>query len=116
MEKSMNSVILAKVDNIIDSIQNSKEYQDYQFLFSKLSHNEQANQLITEVKSLQRKIVKKEVLKKSTDDLQKQLNSLLEQLNKIPLYVEFMEKQKMLNQIYQNIKQELDQYFYRILN
>jgi len=116
MEKFVNNIILEKIDDIIDLIKESKEYQDYQFLFDKLDKNEQANLLIKEVKELQKQIVKKEVLKDSTFELENKLNSLLEQLNKIPLYVEFVEKQEELNEKYQSVKQKLDDYFYNILN
>ena len=116
MEKFVNNIILEKIDDIIDLIKESKEYQDYHFLFDKLDKNEQANLLIKEVKELQKQIVKKEVLKDSTFELENKLNYLLEQLNKIPLYVEFVEKQEKLNEKYQSVKQKLDNYFYDILN
>ena len=116
MESFVNNKILEKVDDIVSTIKDSKEYQDYQFLFSKLSQNEKVNDLIKEVKDLQKRIVKKEVLQESTIDLEKQVNSLLEQLNQIPLYVEFIQKQEELDQIYQNIKDKLEQYFYMVLN
>lgn len=116
MEKFVNNLILEKIDDIVGMIQNSKEYHDYQFLASKLSQNDKANQIIKEVKALQRQIVKKEVLGESIEDLEKKINYFLKQLNQIPLYVEFVQKQEELNQIYQTVKEELDHYFYNILN
>lgn len=116
MEKSVNNVILEKIDDIVELIRDSKEYQDYQFLFHKLTQNDQVNALIKEVKNIQKQIVKKEVSKDSTVELEDKLNFLLEQLKKIPLYVEFIEKQEELDKIYQEIKEKLDQYFYNVLN
>ena len=114
MEKFVNSLILEKVDEIIETIKESKEYQDYQFLFNKLSQNVEANNLIKEVKIIQKKIVKKESLGESVVDLEEQLSLLVEQLETIPLYVEFVEKQSELNDLYQGIKEKLNVYFDKI--
>lgn len=116
MEKFVNNLILEKMDDIISTIHNSEEYRDYQFLASKLSKNDKANTLIKEVKHLQKQIVKKEVMKESIIDLEDQMNSLLEELNRIPLYMEFVEKQQQLNCVYQNIKTRLETYFDNLLN
>lgn len=116
MEKSVNSLILDKVDEIVKEIRNSKEYQDYQFLFQKLFEHEKANILIQKVKSLQKEIVKRESIGESILDLEKEINSLLETLNSIPLYVEFIEKQEELNSIYQNIKIRIETYFNHLMN
>ena len=58
MEKFVNNNITSKIDEIIDFIKNSKEYQDYLFLFDKLSKNDRCNSLIKQVKTLQKELVK----------------------------------------------------------
>lgn len=115
MEKFVNREILDKLDNIIKDIKESKTYQEYQFLFSKLSKNEKANTLIKNVKDIQKEIVKKEVAKESISELEKEINSILEELNRIPLYVEYISKQEELDIIYQNLKSRIDGYFYDLL-
>lgn len=112
----MNDNILKQVDIIVDIIQNSKEYQDYLFLSNKLKQNKKANTLIKEIKRIQKEIVRKEVLKEDTKELEKELTNLVNTLNQIPLYIEFIEIQKELNDIYQMIKEKLDDYFYQVLN
>jgi len=116
MEKFVNNIILEKVDSIIEEIKTSDVYIDYQFLNDKLSKNQNVTDIVEHVKSLQKQIVKKELLKESTTELENEISLLLDKLNNIPLYVEFVEKQKELNDIYQSIKERLDEYFYGILN
>ena len=116
MEKSVNNLILDSVDNLVMFIKNSQEYKDYLFLHNKLSKNKKTMEYINQIKKLQKEIVKKEFNNESILDLENEINFLLNQLNKIPLYVEFINKQTELNEIYKLIKTRLDDYFYKILN
>ena len=116
MEKFVNSIILDKVDNLVDFIKSSNEYKDYMFLKDKLSKNEKVSNYINKIKSLQKEIVKKEVNNEDISILEEEVNNILDELNKIPLYSEFVDKQMELNEIYQNIKNSFDNYFYDLLN
>ena len=116
MEKSVNNLILDKVDNLVNYIKTSDEYNDYLFLTKKLSNNKKAVEYIDQIKRLQKEIIKKEIKGDDITSLEKEINYLLDELNKIPLYIDFINKQKELNEIYQYIKNRLDEYFYNILN
>lgn len=116
MEKFVNSEILEKLDDIIKDIQENDTYQEYQFLFQKLLKHEKANILIKKVKSIQKEMIKKEIKKESISELEKEMNSILDELDLIPLYVEFVSKQQELNQIYQDVKEKLDCYFFGLLS
>lgn len=116
MEKFVNSEILEKLDDIIKDIQESDTYQEYQFLFQKLLKHEKANILIKKVKSIQKEMIKKEMKKESISELEKEMNSILDELDLIPLYVEFVCKQQELNRIYQDVKERLDCYFFDLLS
>lgn len=116
MEKSVNNLILENVDNLINYIKSSDIYKDYLFLSKKLANNRKALEYINRIKQLQKEIVRKEVSKEDITELEKEINLLLEKLNKIPLYVEFIHRQMELNEIYQYIKSRLDEYFYTLLN
>ena len=116
MEKSMNNEILKEVDKIIAFIKASDIYQDYLFLEEKLHKNEKVSNLIKEIKKLQKELVKKEAKNEDITDLNNQINTNLEELNRIPLYVEYTDKQAILNEMYQTIKSRLDDYFYDKLN
>ncbi|MBR6113279.1 MAG: YlbF family regulator [Bacilli bacterium] len=112
----MNSNIIREVDEIIDYIKKSDTYKDYKYLEDKLSKHDKANKLISEVKEYQRILVKKQLHKEDITDLETKINNNLSLLNKIPLYVEFISKQEELNDMYQQIKMELDEYFFDIMN
>ncbi len=116
MEKFVNNSILEKVNEMVNMIKNSNEYRDYMFLYEKMRKNQKISDLIEKVKILQKEIVRKESLQQSTTDLEKSYQSYLDQLNTIPLYVEFVEKQEKLNDTYQTIKREIDRYFDQLLN
>ena len=112
----MNNKILNEVDKIIEFIKESDDYKDYIYLKDKLSKHEEANNLINEIKLLQKKIVKLEVNKQDTKDLDNKIKANLDELNKIPLYRDFIDKQEVLNDYYQTIKNRLDEYFYNKMN
>ena len=116
MVSFVNKEILEKLDEIILEIKQSEKYQNYQFLKEKLMNNKNANELISDIKRIQKEIVKKEVLKKEISELEEELNKKVELLNKIPLYVEFIEVQEELNITYQLLKQELEDYFNDLLD
>ena len=111
MVKSMNHEILKKLDEILDFIKNSQTYQDYQFLAKKLEQNLKATEKIAEIKKLQKQLVKKEVEGKDTSLEDAKIKKLVESLNQIPLYVDFLEKQEELNDIYQLLHLKLEDYF-----
>ena len=116
MEKFVNNNITSKIDEIIDFIKDSKEYQDYLFLFDKLSKNDRCNSLIKQVKTLQKALVKKQAHGQNINELEEEINKLVSELNAIPLYVEFVDKQQELNEVYQSIKIRLDNYFNDLFN
>ncbi len=112
----MNNKILNEVDKIIEFIKESDDYKDYIYLKDKLSKNERANNLINEIKKLQKQAVKQEVNKMDTKELDNKIKDNLDKLNKIPLYRDFIDKQELLNDYYQTIKERLDEYFYNKMN
>ena len=116
MEKLLNKIILDHVDNLITFIKKSNDYKEYLFLSEKLSNHKKIQEYISRIKNLQKEIVKKELHNEDITTLEEEINKLLDKLNRIPLYVEFINKQTELDEIYQNIKTRLDEYFYKILN
>ena len=112
----MNNLILDKVDEIINYIKETSEYKDYLFLKDKVSKNNKINNLIEEVRTIEKELVKLEVNNKDITDLEKEYNSKLEELNKIPLYKDYVDTVEKLDNIYQDIKNRLDNYFYEKLN
>ena len=112
----MNNEILNSIDDIIDTIKSSEDYKDYIYLKDKLSKHDKANSLIKKIKKKQKELVKKRVNKEDITDIDKEINGLVKELNMIPLYNDFINKQETLNELYQVIKSRLDDYFYQKLN
>lgn len=86
--------IILKVKELTNKIKEDKLYQDYMKLRQELKKDENITQTIEEIKRLQRKYVKtnyqdKEVLEK--------INNLTNELEKIPLYAIYQQKEEELN-------------------
>ena len=112
----MNNEILDKVDEIITYIKDTKEYKDYILLKEKLESNDKVKSLIREVKSLQQNLVKAEAYRKDSKKLESNYNQKLSELDKIPLYTDYKNSVEKLNEMYQTIKNRLDDYFNDKLN
>lgn len=105
----MNKEILDKVDEIINVIENSKEYQKYLLLQKEIKKDKELTSLINKVRILQQdyihKKIKKEVLDKETKEL-----------NNYPLYREYTNTLQEINNIYGIIENILNNYFQEKMN
>ena len=106
MEKSMNK-ILEKTDEIVDVIKQNKKYKKYISIKQKISEDKDIMDLINEVKDLQKKIVNETYKGNDIYSLQEKINKNMEILNSYPIYVEFNYLQEDLNEIFQYIKEKL---------
>lgn len=84
MEKLLN-----KFDDILEELKRSPKYQDLLAVKKQLAENEEINSLISEIKELQKTMVKKEASKKSFSKEEKNYQEKLTLLNSIPLYQEY---------------------------
>lgn len=84
MEKLLN-----KFDDILEELKRSPKYQDLLAVKKQLADNEEIKSLISEIKDLQKSIVKKEAEKKSFAKDEKIYLEKLNLLNSIPLYQEY---------------------------
>lgn len=105
----MNKEILSKVDEIINIIENSNEYQKYLSIKEKIDNNKELKSLINEVRVLQKDIVHhvkdKSLLEKKTSEL-----------NSHPLYIEYVNILDEINNTFSIIESSLNKYFYNKLN
>lgn len=108
MVKSMNKEIIEKLEEIVSYIENSNTYQDYQLLKEKLASNQKTNILISKIKEKQKELVKKEYNHENIQKLEEELYSLEKELKEIPLYCDFIDKQTELNDIFTNIKIQIE--------
>ena len=103
----MNDIIL-KSNELIDSIKESELYKRYVYLKDKMSKDKEIMSLINEIKSLQKKLVLESNKGKDTSNIEKDINSNLDKLNNIPLYVEYDYAMKDLNNELQKIKSTIE--------
>ena len=98
-----NKEILNKIDEIINLIENSSEYQKYLSLKKDLDNDKEITLLISEIKILQKDVVhhldKKELL-----------NKKIKALESIPLYIEYQNTVASLNNTYAIIEQRINNY------
>lgn len=103
--------ILKAIDEVIISIQSSKEYKSCISLKEKMSHNKEIMDMIQNIKTLQKKYIRT-----SDEEIKKELDVCIEELNKIPIYYEYQNSLKLVNEMIDYVKSSLNEYFYSILN
>lgn len=100
-----------KLTGVIDTIINSRDYKACLEIKKKMGENEEVVNLVEKIKKLQKKYV-------NTNDLKllQELEELENRLNDIPIYVVYMQHLEKVNQMINFVKDELNNYFYEVLN
>ena len=105
--------IILKTQELTNKIKEDKLYKDYMKLRQELKKDENITKTIEEIKLLQRKYVKANYHDKET--LAK-INNLTNELEKIPLYVIYQQKEENLNNNLVFIKEGLRDTFSSIVD
>ena len=100
------------LDELIDYIKNTIEYKKCLELKSRMSNNSNINNLIENIKNLQKKYIKSSY----DSDIKVELDKLNDELNNIPLYITYSENLEKVNQMISYVNDELTDYFYKVLN
>lgn len=100
------------IDELIDIIINSKEYQTCINLKKQMSSNNELIVLINDVKNLQKKYIKSNY----NDEVKQELIDKEDKLNQIPIYNIYNENLQIVNNLINIINDELNSYFYNKLN
>lgn len=116
MEKSLNSEVLSKVDEIVSYLKESPSYQKYQVITEKMKNNSDITNKIMKIKKLQKEVVKLEYNKKDTSLKEKEISNLLEELNTYPIYQEYNYLLEDLNATFQEIKFIIENYLNTKIN
>ena len=102
--------IKCDIDKLFDELKVSKTYTEYQEVINKLHNNKKIMDLIKEIKRLQK------ILVNSKDNVvEKELNSLIDELNSYPLYQTYLIKKDELEDKLKEIKNLFESYFNEIL-
>ena len=115
MEKSMDKII-GKTEQVINVITKSDKYKTYLYLKNKLSSDEEIMNLIDGVKLLQKEIIKETSKGNDVHLLEQKINKNIELLNNNPMYVEFNYIQEDLNEMFQYVKNTIQDNINKILN
>ena len=102
---------MEELNKIIDYITNSSEYKKCISLKDKMSNNAKLMDKINKVKVLQKKYIKSNDL-----SIKKELDLLIEDLNNEPLYYNYMNNLEVVNEMISFVNDELNNYFYRVIN
>ena len=97
--------------DLINCIVNSKEYIDCIEIKKKMESNEDINSRIKRIKVLQQKS-----LRTPSIEIEEELKTLEKELNDIPLYVMYHQNLSLVNEKISFINDELNDYFYKLLN
>lgn len=95
------------LDSIINFIIESDEYKNCIRLKKKMSSNREICDLISKVKSLQKKYVRSGY----DDAIKKELDGTLEKLENIPIYVIYNQNLEIVNNMISTVNEEINCYF-----
>lgn len=100
-----------ELDEVINTIINSNDYKSCIQLKEKMSTNKEICELVDKIKVLQKKYVRE-----NGEEVLEELKLLEERLNEIPIYVIYMQHLEKVNEMINYVKDELNDYFYKVLN
>ena len=103
--------VLLKVDEIIEYIESSDNYQKYLLIKEKMSNDQEINTLLYEIRHLQKLLANN-----YNKNIENELEEKNKELNSIPLYREYLNILDELNNIFNIIENGLNNYFYNKLN
>lgn len=100
-----------ELDEVINTIINSDDYKSCIQLKEKMSTNKEICELVDKIKVLQKKYVRE-----NGEEVLEELKLLEKRLNEIPIYVIYMQHLEEVNKMINYVKDELNDYFYKVLN
>lgn len=104
-------MIQTKINELFESIKNSKEYLAYQNIGQVLNENEEVNNLVNEIKKLQQDSVR---LEEENNPKYKEVDKLIEEkvekLNSIPVYQEYLRRMNEFNDVIANSRNNIEEY------
>ena len=102
-----------ELEDIISYIKGSISYKKCIELKEKMNSNVEINDLVSKVKQLQKAYVKSNF---KDDNIKKEIDIVNDKLNNIPIYVSYLRYLEEVNDMINFVKEELNDYFYKLLN
>ena len=106
-------MINKRIDELFEAIKNSNQYQEYLNIGEVMNQDEEINKLVSEIKTLQKKSVN---LEYNNDDSYKEVDKLIDEkvkeLNKRPLYQEYLRRMNNFNDMLSESSSNIEEYIY----
>lgn len=99
--------VVNNIQDIIDTIKNSKEYQMCIKLKKQMADNPLICEKVKQIKKMQKQFVQSGYDSK----IQKELDILVKELEAVPVYVIYMENLELVNQKIDYVRDSLNDYF-----
>lgn len=110
-------MIKNKIDNLFNTIENSKEYKDYLKIGASLEKDESINKLIEEIKKLQQESTRLEYLNdEKYKEIDKEIDIKVKELNQKPAYIEYLNKMNEFNDILAMSAKNIEDYITEKIN
>jgi len=104
--------VYSSLEDIIQYIQNTKEYQMCISLKEKMKDNEEIQSLVKDVKKYQKKYVQSNY----HSEIKEKLDELEKRLSEIPIYVVYLDNLSKVNEMIDYVRDSLNDYFDKLLN
>ena len=101
-----------KLNSLVEYISNTYEYKECIRLKEVMKSNKEICSLVDEVKSLQKKYVRS----LEDENTKKELDEVLDKLNNIPIYCDYLKYLDKVNHMINYVNDEMNDYFYKLLN
>ena len=99
--------VASSVEELVSYIKSTKEYQMCISLKEKMKDNLEIEELVQNIKLLQKKYIRSEY----REDVKKELDECTERLNSIPIYSTYLENLEKVNEMINYVKETLNDYF-----
>lgn len=108
----LSKEVKSNLDSIVFTIMNSKEYQICLELKKQMDSNEEICSLTSKIKDLQKRYIRNQY----DSDIKKELDSVIERLNQIPIYQIYNQNLEVVNSMINLVNDEINDYFDKKFN
>lgn len=104
------------IDNLIKTIETDPDYIRYLDLQNQLREHQDINILIKKIKALQKQATKEEHQGKCIKEVEQTIKEKTNQLNNIPLYIEYSNALEQVNETFNLINEKINNYIEEQVN